>query len=100
MKVGTPGIHCRGSDDRRRPREVAAVGMYLEGKTYTVSRQAVYQERQGRGGKGDPKTLDWPTQKKGLLHVEPGVLKTEQIRDLLSLGMLVAGFEGKESSKI
>lgn len=24
-------------------------------------------------------TLDWPTQKKGLPHVEPGVLKTEQV---------------------
>lgn len=33
MKVGTPGIRCRGPDDRRRLREVAAVGTYLEGKT-------------------------------------------------------------------
>lgn len=72
MKVGTPGIRCRGPDDRRRPWEVASVGMYLEGKTYTVSRQAVYQERRGRGGKGDPMTLDWPTQKKGLPHWSQG----------------------------
>lgn len=77
--MGAPGICCRGSDDRRRPQEVAAVGMYLEGKTEMMSRQAVYQERRGRGGKGGPMTLDWPTQKKGLPHVEPGVLKTEQV---------------------
>lgn len=77
--MGTPGIRCRGPDSRRRLREVAAVGMYLEGKTDTMSGQAVYQDRLGRGVKGDPMTLDWPTQKKGLPCVEPGILKMEQV---------------------
>ena len=77
--MGTPGIRCRGPANRRRPREVAAVGMYLEGKTNTLSIQAVYQDRLGRGVKGDPMTLDWLTQKKGLPRVEPGVLKMEQV---------------------
>lgn len=53
--------------------------MYSEGKTATMSRQAVYRDRLGRGVKGDPMTLDWPTQKKGLPCVEPGILKMEQV---------------------